>query len=114
MKKFLFPIALFIAGTPLFAENVPAPEIAETVSASAAKADWNQIFADGLLDADGNAVSLAELKKKKFIGVYCSASWCGPCRQFTPQLVDFYKKIRIKSESCSSVWTTAKPPCSNT
>lgn len=92
MKKYLFPIALFIAGTPLFAENVPAPEIAETVAASATKADWNQIFADGLLDADGNAVSLAELKKKKFIGVYCSASWCGPCRQFTPQLVDFYKK----------------------
>lgn len=92
MKKYLIPLALFLAGTPLFAENVPAPEIAESVAASAEKANWNKIFAEGLLDADGNPVSLAELKKKNFIGIYASASWCGPCRQFTPALVDFYKK----------------------
>ena len=24
---------------------------------------------------------------------YFSAEWCGPCRKFTPQLVDYYKRV---------------------
>lgn len=30
----------------------------------------------------------------RFIALYFSASWCGPCRAFTPELVDAYGKIR--------------------
>jgi len=30
---------------------------------------------------------------KKLIAVYFSAHWCGPCRKFTPQLVDYYKRV---------------------
>lgn len=31
-------------------------------------------------------------EKKKLIGLYFSAHWCGPCRKFTPELVAFYNK----------------------
>lgn len=35
----------------------------------------------------------AEFEKKKLIGLYMSAHWCGPCREFTPKLVAFYNRI---------------------
>ena len=33
------------------------------------------------------------LGKKKLIALYFSAHWCAPCRKFTPQLVDYYKRV---------------------
>lgn len=32
------------------------------------------------------------LGRKKLIALYFSAHWCGPCRRFTPQLVEFYNR----------------------
>jgi nucleoredoxin len=33
------------------------------------------------------------LADKKLIGLYFSAHWCGPCRKFTPELVDYYNRV---------------------
>jgi nucleoredoxin len=33
------------------------------------------------------------LSKKKLILFYFSAHWCGPCRQFTPKLVEYYNRV---------------------
>ena len=33
------------------------------------------------------------LASKKLIAFYFSAEWCGPCRKFTPELVDYYKRV---------------------
>ncbi len=33
------------------------------------------------------------LEKKKLIAFYFSAHWCGPCRKFTPQLVEYYNRV---------------------
>ena len=50
-----------------------------------------------LLNAAGKVVS-AETLSGKYVGLYFSASWCPPCRTFTPKLVDFHKANKEKFE----------------
>ena len=50
-----------------------------------------------LLDTNGNEVSVDKLNGK-YVGLYFSASWCGPCRSFTPKLVKFKEQHKEKFE----------------
>lgn len=52
---------------------------------------------DFLVRNNGDKVKIDSLKGKK-IGLYFSASWCGPCKRFTPNLVDVYDEISPKGE----------------
>lgn len=36
----------------------------------------------------------ADSFKGKLVGLYFSASWCGPCQRFTPILVEVYNQLR--------------------
>lgn len=49
------------------------------------------------------------LAGKKVVGLYFSADWCGPCRQFTPDLVSFYDKMnarRGRRDEFEIVWVS--------
>uniref|UniRef100_A0A0N4ZXJ9 protein-disulfide reductase n=1 Tax=Parastrongyloides trichosuri TaxID=131310 RepID=A0A0N4ZXJ9_PARTI len=46
-----------------------------------------------LIKQDGSKEEGSKLLKDKITALYFSASWCGPCRQFTPILKSFYDKI---------------------
>ena len=65
---------------------------------------WEELLGKSLYrwDATGEGVeevSVSQLMSgKKVVGLYFSASWCGPCRQFTPQLAQFYEKMNKKTK----------------
>ena len=40
------------------------------------------------------SVSTVEALAGKVVAIYFSAHWCGPCRNFTPQLASLYQSIR--------------------
>jgi nucleoredoxin len=45
-------------------------------------------YRNGIVHVDDTA-----LASKKLFAVYFSAHWCGPCRKFTPQLVEYYNRV---------------------
>ena len=49
-------------------------------------ATLEELIGTELVDAKGNKVETSSLAGK-VIGLYFSASWCGPCKMFTPELV---------------------------
>ncbi|CAF1493465.1 unnamed protein product [Rotaria sordida] len=50
-----------------------------------------KLFDDHILDRSKESVDLNDEEYKgKVIGLYFSAHWCGPCRRFTPKLIEFY------------------------
>ena len=55
-------------------------------------------------DGAGNNVTLSDLSGK-YIGLYFSASWCGGCRKFTPQLVKLYNRIH-EDKNWEVIWVT--------
>ena len=50
--------------------------------------DWKTLVGPDLIDATGKKVEVSSLNGK-YVGIYCSAIWCPPCRMFTPELVKF-------------------------
>ncbi len=45
-----------------------------------------------LMDAQGKPADEAKLDTAKVFALYFGASWCGPCRQFSPSLVKYVNK----------------------
>ncbi|XP_047318776.1 probable nucleoredoxin 1 [Impatiens glandulifera] len=52
---------------------------------------------DFLIRNNGEQVKLDSLKGKK-VALYFSASWCGPCKRFTPTLVEAYNELTSKGD----------------
>ena len=51
-----------------------------------------------LVTPNGKEVRLADAVTGKIVLLYVSAHWCGPCRQFTPQLSQFYQAHKADVE----------------
>lgn len=47
-----------------------------------------------------------EVLKGKIIGVYYSAHWCPPCRQFTPALAKFHAELKKQNANFEVVFVS--------
>lgn len=43
----------------------------------------------------------------KIVGIYFSAHWCPPCRAFTPQLADFYNRMKALGRNLEIVFASS-------
>ena len=69
---------------------------------------FKEAMGDILVKANGQRVDIdTALLGKKVVMLYFSASWCPPCRQFTPMLAQFYKNMRAAGRSLEIVFVSA-------
>jgi len=80
-----------------FAALFTAFSISTAAHASGSAAALKEHFPNGLINAKGEKVPLENLEGKA-IGIYFSAQWCGPCRAFTPSLVEYRNANNEKFE----------------
>lgn len=56
-----------------------------------------EFFGTDLLTHEGQPANLADLNGK-IIALYFSASWCPPCRAFTPRLVELAEQLQAEGK----------------
>jgi thiol-disulfide isomerase/thioredoxin len=61
-----------------------------------------QQLAGKLVDADGNAVELAE--GVRFIAIYSGAGWCGFCKRLNPALATFYDEVKAAHPEVEAIY----------
>ncbi|ETW08176.1 hypothetical protein H310_02512 [Aphanomyces invadans] len=64
-----------------------------------------QMLGNHFVNRDGQSFSAADLKGKH-LGLYFSASWCGPCQNFTPVLADAYIKAKDAGHALEIVFVS--------
>lgn len=107
MRKFLAAVTslVWLGGGLLWAQNTNAAsdnplaglKLDDGTPGSVAATPFLAKFDDHLVVLNGDHTKSADpatLKDVQFVAFYYSASWCPPCRAFTPKLVDFYNSFK--------------------
>ncbi|HEX4140634.1 MAG TPA: thioredoxin-like domain-containing protein [Candidatus Methylacidiphilales bacterium] len=87
----------FCAALLLLVSSFCASEAQNAAPASADPTGLGAKFSYHLVKLDGGVLKpfdTASLNNVKYFAFYYSASWCPPCRVFTPKLVDFYNSFK--------------------
>jgi thiol-disulfide isomerase/thioredoxin len=70
---------------------------------------FDEYLKDDLLKLNGNSLKSYRLDKSptKYFLFYYTASWCGPCQNFTPSLVKFYDEYKPSSDEFEIILITS-------
>merc|ERR1719384_1408984 len=59
------------------------------------------------MNQNGRKIAVSDLcKDNEIIGIYFSAHWCGPCRKFTPELMERYKGWKERGRKLNIVFVS--------
>lgn len=81
----------------------PGPDAAQAAApaspppAPAGFVELRRMIGDTLVDARGSTVPADRIAGNRYVLLYFSAGWCGPCKAFTPQLAQFYTERGAKA-----------------
>jgi len=78
-----------------------ATRVREWKPATEKKSVFDEMLAGNLVILDGRRFKTHELvpRPEKFYVFYYTASWCPPCRAYTPDLVKFYQRAKRKGNN---------------
>jgi len=66
-----------------------------------------EIMPSTLINNKKETVDISAVKQKPYFGLYFSAHWCPPCRAFTPQLIQTYKKLKEKGKEFEIIFLSS-------
>jgi nucleoredoxin len=90
--------------------NTPATPPAPAAEAAPATSEFARKLSGKLVALKGKSlvsVPASRLEGTKFYAIYYSAHWCPPCRAFTPELVEAYKKIKSRRPEFELVFVSS-------
>lgn len=91
-KEIVFMTAQLLTPDQLFVKNWEKEKLkAEKLSEFAAEFEGDLVIRDDKKVSNHKPDGLGQVK---FFAFYKSASWCGPCKAFTPKLVAFYNRVK--------------------
>ena len=100
------PVTPNVASPAATAAPTPTPKAAvpEIQNVLAGKLQGDLVTFKGRKFEKFTAASLAG---KKYLAIYFSAAWCGPCRAFTPDLVKWYKRKKSKLDQFDIIFDSS-------
>jgi nucleoredoxin len=62
-------------------------------SATSGNLDLIRMIGPKVVNAEGEKLDSRQLAGVKHVMLYFSAEWCGPCKKFTPKLVEYFNSV---------------------
>ncbi|MCB1077429.1 MAG: redoxin domain-containing protein [Verrucomicrobiae bacterium] len=92
-QTFDVPLASLSAEDQAYAKEQAAATPAKAEESAGEPSVFKKLLDGKLVAVDGKRVDKYEMASEpEYYAFYFSASWCGPCKEFTPSLVSFYNE----------------------
>ncbi|HOG65043.1 MAG TPA: thioredoxin family protein [Spirochaetota bacterium] len=105
MKTWVFALPILLVCSACGSVTQGSVQTSETRN-TATSDSMRNLFGTQLKTSSGSSAS-SSLLAGKVVGIYFSAHWCGPCRQFTPVLIDTYKRLKSQGKPFEIVFVSS-------